>query len=350
MGRFPRPVLLLLPTTVFILVLLIVADERSLWLCSSCCYASDEVATAPSAAATDGSQQHVLDGGPRNATIGKATMLYGQQNPVYERALQTHLQHADMHGYPVFILREKLLGRLWTKAAYVLSIILNELQKPTAERLQWLFWFDADTVLLNPYLPLEMFLPPSPEFDHISFMCGVDHNGLNDGAFLIRINEYSLHLMAASLTVESFRPEVDLKYSVQSAEEHIISSHDKINPQQSNFTYSDGYARVPQRWFNAYMGPRTFAGEVKSNRQITGNSVHEGDLLVHFVGGATPEVKVKRMKKFLDAFKTTKEAWEIPANETGIEREVQEFWRMFGKGPGDQHGGRIKSDNESEDL
>jgi hypothetical protein len=348
MGRYPRPVLLLLPAAVFVLVLLIITDERSLWLCSSCCYASDEATASPSTICYDGTEQQLLVAETRNATIGKATMLYGQQSPVYERALQTHLQHAETHGYPVFVLREKLLGRLWTKAAYILSIILNELQKPAGDRLQWLFWFDADTILLNPYLPLETFLPPSPEFDHISFLCGFDHNGLNDGAFLLRINEYSLHLMAASLTVESFRPEVELKYSGQSAEEHVILSHDIVNPRYSNFTYSDGYAKIPQRWMNAYMGPRTLEGEVKPYRQLIGNSVHEGDLLVHFAGGATPEVKVKRMKKFLDALKTTREAWEMPANETGIEREVQEFWKMFGKDPGEMHGGRTKTDDANE--
>ena len=86
-------------------------------------------------------------------------------------------------------------------------------------------WFDADTVVVNAKIPLEMFLPPSPEFDHVHFLCGSDHHGLNDGAFLLRVHPYSLHLMAAALSVESLRPEVDLKYSEQSAIEHVVQSH-----------------------------------------------------------------------------------------------------------------------------
>jgi hypothetical protein len=72
------------------------------------------------------------------ADIGKITMLYGKVNPAYERALQSHKAHAEAHGYPLFILRQKLLDRLWSKPAYIMSVILEELQKPTEERLKWL--------------------------------------------------------------------------------------------------------------------------------------------------------------------------------------------------------------------
>ena len=258
-----------------------------------------------------------------SATIAMVTMLYGD-NAAYEQALQSHADHAESHGYGLKVLRQKLLGRLWSKPAYILSIILNELQKSETERLQWLFWFDADTVIINSKIPIEIFLPPAPRFDHIHFLCGYDHNGLNDGAFLLRVNDYSLHLMAAALTVESFKPNVDLRYSEQSAIEHIVTSNDFVRPWE-NFTYAQGFVKIPQRWFNAYMGPRTPEGVVKPKKQLGENSVREGDMLVHFAGSG--ETKQKRMIKFLKALKKDKKPWTVDLKDTEYEAEISDFWR-----------------------
>lgn len=139
-----------------------------------------------------------------NSTIGMATILYGEHSKVYEHALQTCYNQAHNYSLPVMVLRQKLLGRAWTKLAYLLSIILQELQKPRDQQLHWLFLFDADTVLVKPNIPLDLFLPILPQFDHTHFLCGSDHNGLNAGTFLLQISEYSLHLMAAALSVERF--------------------------------------------------------------------------------------------------------------------------------------------------
>jgi hypothetical protein len=271
-------------------------------------------------------QRQPLNRGNSTSKIAKVSMLYGEPNAAYERAMQTQLYHADKHGYEVHILREKLLGRLWSKPAYLLSLLLNELQRPVTERLHWLFWFDADTIILNPKIPLELFLPP-PSHPQISFLCGYDHNGLNDGAFLLRVDDYSLHLLSAALTVESFRPEVDLKYSEQSAIEHVATSTTDFVRPWDNFTYAQGFARIPQRWLNAYMGPRTATGEVKPKKQITGNSVREGDLLLHFAGSG--DTKLKRINKFLNALENDREGWELEVKDTDVEAEIRQFWLSF---------------------
>ena len=46
-----------------------------------------------------------------------------------------------MHNYETLILECKLLGRLYTKPAYILYLILNELQKPEEDRIKWLYWY-----------------------------------------------------------------------------------------------------------------------------------------------------------------------------------------------------------------
>ena len=214
------------------------------------------------------------DNKPRSK-IAKITMLYGDSpNPAYERALQSHALHADMHGYPLFVLRQKMLGRLWTKPAWILSTVLAELAKPPRERLEWLFWFDADTFLLNPKIPLDTFLPP-PHVQGVHFLCGNDHNGLNDGAFLLRINDYSVHMLASSLSVETFRPTVDLRYSEQSAIEHVVHQGGVYRPWDGT-TYLEGYAEIPQRWLNAYMGARNDSGVLEPGKKGHSNSVKPG--------------------------------------------------------------------------
>lgn len=72
------------------------------------------------------------------ATIGMMTMAYGDANPVYERALQSHIEHGRIHNYPLHVLHEKLLGRLWSKPAYIFSVLVDELAKPRDQRLKWL--------------------------------------------------------------------------------------------------------------------------------------------------------------------------------------------------------------------
>lgn len=72
------------------------------------------------------------------AKIGMVTMVYGKPNDVYERALQSHIEYGKARNYPLSVLREKLLGRLWSKPAYVFSVLADELSKPRDQRLEWL--------------------------------------------------------------------------------------------------------------------------------------------------------------------------------------------------------------------
>ena len=66
-------------------------------------------------------------------------MLYGDPNPSYERALKLHDTHNGNLGYPLFLLREHLISNLWSKPAFVVSILTQELAKPKDQRLKWLW-------------------------------------------------------------------------------------------------------------------------------------------------------------------------------------------------------------------
>ncbi|KAI0124093.1 hypothetical protein BJ170DRAFT_686461 [Xylariales sp. AK1849] len=123
----------------------------------------------------------------------------------YENALRSHKPHNDRYGYLHYVLRCSLISVQYSKPAYVLSIILQELVKPPCERLDWLVWHDADLVLMNSEIPLEAFLPP-PEFDHIHLIVTNDLSGLNSGVFFIRVNEWSVSYLTASLSYKSWDP------------------------------------------------------------------------------------------------------------------------------------------------
>ncbi|OAL33817.1 hypothetical protein AYO20_06828 [Fonsecaea nubica] len=267
--------------------------------------------------------------------IAKVTMLYGEPNDAYERALESHALHANMHGYQLHVLRQKMLGRLWTKPAFILSVVLNELAKPPEARIEWIFWFDADTFLLNPKIPLEIYLPPA-DVRGVNFLCGNDHNGLNDGAFLLRVNDYSVHLLASSLSVETFRPNVDLRYSEQSAIEHVVHEGGVYRPWDGT-TYLDGYAEIPQRWLNAYMGARNDRGRPIARRKQHLNGVKPGDLLLHFAGSGS--TKVDRIKSFVEAYEQNPSEWVKEVDQMPeLLAEISKFWDNYRKQKSQQNG------------
>ena len=74
------------------------------------------------------------------STIGKVTIIYNGKDPTFVRALQSHAVHNNRHGYPLQILRHGILDGLWSKPAYILAVLLEEMRKSERFRLQWLLY------------------------------------------------------------------------------------------------------------------------------------------------------------------------------------------------------------------
>jgi hypothetical protein len=148
-----------------------------------------------------------------NYRIGKVTASFGHPDPIYELAISSHNEHNTQHGYLHFVLRSQVVRGLWSKHAYLLTILGLELSKPASERLDWLFWHDRDTIVMNPHIPLDAFLPPEPEFAHINLLVTKDRNGLNNGVFFVRVSEWGLKM---------YMPDLQLKYTEQSGMEEVI--------------------------------------------------------------------------------------------------------------------------------
>ena len=191
---------------------------------------NNKLAYAESSAAKDRNQNELQV--PENPRIGKITASFGLPDPIYEAAISSHTVHNALHAYPHFVLREQMVRGLWSKHAYLLTVIGTELAKPKDERLKWLFWHDRDTILMNPNVPLEMFLPPEPEFGHVNLLVTSDKNGLNNGVFLVRINQWALKLLASALSIREYQSEVPLKYTEQSGMEETIKRVSLYPPTQ----------------------------------------------------------------------------------------------------------------------
>jgi hypothetical protein len=145
--------------------------------------------------------------------IGKVTASFGQSDSVYDSAIFSHVPHNTQHSYRHFILRSQLLHGLWSKHAYLLTILGLELSKPESERMAWLFWHDRDTIIMNPNIPLDVFLPPEPEFAHVNLLVTRDRNGLNNGVFFVRVNQWALKMFASTLSIKEYMPDLQLKYT-----------------------------------------------------------------------------------------------------------------------------------------
>lgn len=236
--------------------------------------------------------------------IGKVTILTGRDNQVYERAIRTHELHNQLHGYSFHTLRESLLNGVWSKPAYILSVMLRELAKPKAERLEWLLWIDADTIILNPYIPAGIFLPP-PGWDDVHCLVCNDWNGLNNGVFLIRVHSWSVDLLAAVVSYPYYRPDDELLFRDQSAMAELLKT-----PKFLKHT-----AIVPQRWFNAYQG--------EVNETVAPFQVRRGDLLVHFAGVMD---RLGRMDYWLTRVEEHDPEWEMELKYTSYPSEIKDYW------------------------
>lgn len=237
--------------------------------------------------------------------LGKVTiMFYG--NGFWERCIKTHEQHNKANGYRLHVLRQHLMDDVWSKPAYILSLLLRELSKPESERLEWLLWVDADTVILNPYIPIETFLPPpGTEFDDVHLMYSNDWNGLNNGVFPIRVNQWAANLFAAIMAYRHFKPEDPLQFRDQSAMAALMQEPE----------FAPHVVQAPQRWFNAYQG--------EHNETLQPFQIRRGDLLVHFAGVPARE---ERMQYWLERAEQHLDDWEIPVKSTSYLQEAKDFW------------------------
>ncbi|KAF7172144.1 hypothetical protein CNMCM5623_004398 [Aspergillus felis] len=66
------------------------------------------------------------------------------------------------------------------------------------ERVDWLMWVDADSIILNGAIPAEIFLSPS-DLDNVHLVATKDHNGLNAGVIFLHVHPLTINMIIESL-------------------------------------------------------------------------------------------------------------------------------------------------------
>jgi hypothetical protein len=164
-------------------------------------------------------------------------------------------------------------------------------------------WFDADSLIMNPEISPETFLPPHEDHDlhaeHTHLLVTKDWNGLNTGILFIRVHEWSVRFLSKTLAVPLFRPDVDLGHSAdQQAMAYLINETD-FRP---NTTF------IPKQWINSYL-----------------NDFQRGDMILHFPGMIEREWHIKNWLGKLEASNARTE-WKMPEDRMPHAVQARHFW------------------------
>ena len=169
---------------------------------------------------------------------------------------------------------------------------------------------------MNANMPLEVFLPP-PRLSDVHLLLTKDWNGLNNGVFFIRVNEWSVRLLSATIAYSSLNPDKKLAWQDQSALGNLL---------EENNYFSKHTVYCPLRWFNAYMrSPDASRPNPDSPEHL---QVHPGDLLVHFPGTPSDHLD-QTLSPYLEIAEKHVAEWEPTLEQTGYAEETRKFWEKM---------------------
>jgi mannan polymerase II complex MNN10 subunit len=232
---------------------------------------------------------------------------------------------------------DPIVDDLWNKPAFILDLLMREMMKPAKQRLEWIMWVDRDTMILDQCRSMSSFLPPDKSgyaswwhlndsrvsgtvknATEVNLLVTTDWNGLNNGVFLLRVNNWAISLFTAILAFRHYKPDVDLPFTEQSAMEQIIRTE--------QFRHQTHV--VPQHWFNAYDhgGPKMFAYQNDTSGLDT-NMVRRGDYLVHFAGHPEKELVIN---EYVEMLKELPDIWESGTVQRDVSANITDFWREVG--------------------
>lgn len=166
----------------------------------------------------------------------------------------------------------------------------------------------SDFIILNPEIPLEIFVPP-PTVNDVHFIGTKDADGLSNGAFFIHVHEWTVKMLIEVLALPRMAPGLDLgSEKDQQAMQQVL-----IGP-----LFRDGVIYQPRTWWNAYQ----ISTESREGRP--------GTLLVHF--HELEGDKWSAMSNTLMQVDEQPSAWAVPLAQTTYLFEVDEYWKRMEHG------------------
>ncbi|EON62235.1 hypothetical protein W97_01456 [Coniosporium apollinis CBS 100218] len=240
-------------------------------------------------------------------------MLYGQPNELYELALKTHERHSKQHGYEMHVLRRGITGGYWNKLAFLLKLVIQELEKPESERTDWIMYTDASTLLLNHLLPLHIFLPPSsPEFAHIHFLSSRSPTGtLNADVFFLHIDPWTVKFLIRAMAVPMIDQQVQLGHAMDATAMALVLN-------ETEFRGAAMYQ--PAGWYHGVQTREGFSG-------------HAGDLLVSLPAELMGE-RWRFLREWVERLGREGGRYGVSLRETNYPALIATFWERVRRARG----------------
>lgn len=179
-----------------------------------------------------------------------------------ELGLLSKTLYAEKHGYD-FRVTSRLLDKKRSASWNKIPFILSELHK-----FDWIFWSDADTVIMEDEVRLESFIREDKDL-----IIACDPFGLNAGEFFIRNSPFSFQLLETLYAMEAF---IHDKGFEQKALKTLLKNHPEL--------WGKIYVEKT-RAFNALWPEYFMHSNIPIFSHYPQSGYHEGDFLVHLCWG-----------------------------------------------------------------
>jgi len=170
-----------------------------------------------------------------------------------EVGIENKLNYCKKHDY-LFVPGYKLLDNSrpapWSKILLILEVFENP-------DIKWVFWSDADSLIMNSEIKLESYIDESYEF-----IVTQDRNGLNSGQFFIKNSPW------ARIFLSKIYERTDCIFHPWWEQQAIIDEYNKSKEIQEKTKI------LPQRSFNSYPSFLTNSHPDQTYKR--------GDFLIHF--------------------------------------------------------------------
>ncbi len=175
-------------------------------------------------------------------------------------ATRNKFEYCSRHDYSFHLLRHRLMDppTMYSKIPFLETIL------PLHD---WVVWMDADTLIMNFNTRLESYLD-----DRFSMVIGEDWNGINNGVFFLKRDEWSLDFLKRSKAV----PREGLSFFDQSQMSRVLA-HDTAAKERVKL--------IPLKQCGGHGDFNCYPTE---NRAFPRDERYQyfdhGDFVIHFVG------------------------------------------------------------------
>jgi len=178
-----------------------------------------------------------------------------EANSLDENSISEFYQYSKIHGYDFQLSTYNYNPERKIYYMKLYTLMEKMIEGLKEKKYDWIFWVDSDTILVNPNITLESFLP-NEDMNRVHLIAANDWKQIQAGVLLIRVHPWSLDLLIRALS-----------YSYYDGEVLSLWDQTALNNVLTRFDESEHYIIVPPNWFNAYL-----------------SNIKEGDFLLHLAG------------------------------------------------------------------